>query len=546
VGGGTAGLMAAILLKQLSPELKVLVIEKAHARRSGCLAMGLNAVNLYLADSNIDNYVNYVIKDTFKIVREDLIRTIGQRVNKFIPMLESFGVPFPRDENGDYIKRSKRSIVMYGEQLKPLLYDKAIEAGVSILNHTPIFKLIQENNKRVIGVAGFNIRSGSCIQVFGRSVLIATGGASGIYRPSNPGTARKKTWYCPYNAGSGMAMGIRNGAEMTSFEMRFIALRTKDIIAPTGTLVLGTHVKQINARGIEYLKEIGMMLGRSLTTCERLYYAMEENKNGRGPCLMDLSELNEEQYNNMIINYLDMSPSLVLQLLENPDEQIKSIEVSGSEPYINGGHGIAGFWVTTDRQTSLEGLYAAGDTTGGAPKKYITGCFAESEIVIEHFLGTMPNMPTECKVDFEHLFSPLNKENGLHYTETEDRLQKIMDEYAGGYSMNYGTNREKLLFVKEMLESLNEKQNQIKAKNLHDLMKTHEASDRILLARILVEHLLARKETRWPAYQTRLDYPIRNDVEFSVFINSKLENNQIRIIQRNLDPPFETKEITHA
>ena len=129
IGGGTAGLMAGILLKQKAPQLRVLVIEKAHARRSGCLAMGLNAVNLYLSDNNIEHYVKYVKRDTFDVVREDLVRTIAERANKFVPMLESFGVPFPRDENGDYVRRSRRSIVMYGERLKPILYEQALEIG---------------------------------------------------------------------------------------------------------------------------------------------------------------------------------------------------------------------------------------------------------------------------------------------------------------------------------------------------------------------------------------------------------------------------------
>ncbi|MCP5107784.1 MAG: FAD-binding protein, partial [bacterium] len=176
VGGGTAGLMAAILLKQRSPGLKVLVIEKANAQRSGCLAMGLNAVNLYLTDGNIDSYVDYVTSDAFHVVRKDLVRTIGERANKFVPLLESFGVPFPRDKNGDYLKRSKRAITMHGEQLKPLLFKKARDTGVKILNHTPVFQLLRDNNGRVIGVAGLNIRTGSCIRAFGRAVLIATGG----------------------------------------------------------------------------------------------------------------------------------------------------------------------------------------------------------------------------------------------------------------------------------------------------------------------------------------------------------------------------------
>ena len=551
VGGGTAGLMAAILLKRKAPKLSVQVVEKANSARSGCLAMGLNAVNLYLTNGNVDRYVEYVKKDTFDIVRTDLLRSIGERVNSYVPLLESFGVPFPRDGKGNYIARSERSIAMNGERLKPILHDQALKYDVEIINHTPIFKLLQDNNGRVTGIAGFNHHTGAAFVSTGRAVLLATGGASGIYRPSNPGDARKKTWYSPYNAGSGMAMGLRAGAEMTSLEMRFIALRTKDVIAPTGTLVLGTEAKQVNARGEEYLKNHQMLLGRRLATCERLFYQMEESRNGHGPCVMDLRLLSEDQYEKMLQDYLQMSPCLVLQLLNGPEKMQRSVEVSGSEPYINGGHGIAGFWVSVNRNTTLEGLYAAGDTVGGAPKKYITGCFAEAEIAIDDFLGGSPSMPEPSMpesrdADFDDIYRPLKIEHGLHYTLIENRLQKIMDEYAGGYSMNYGTNQEKLLLARELLESLAAKCDRLAAKDLHQLMKAHEARDRVLLARALVEHALVRKETRWPAYQTRLDFPMRNEIEYNTFINSQLIHDKIQVFRRELTYPFERREIDNA
>lgn len=73
-------------------------------------------------------------------------------------------------------------------------------------------------------------------EINAKAVLVATGGAAGLYRPNNPGFSRHKMWYPPFNTGAGYAMGINAGAEMTTFEMRFIALRCKDTIAPTGTI----------------------------------------------------------------------------------------------------------------------------------------------------------------------------------------------------------------------------------------------------------------------------------------------------------------------
>ncbi len=389
IGGGTAGCMAAIMAKRREPKLSVTILEKAHISRSGCLAMGLNAVNAHLTEGTPHDYLEYVRRDNYGIVRDDLVLSIGERLNRMTGLLEEIGVPLPRDAAGNYIARSRRSIVMLGEHLKPLLARAVLKHGVQVENRTPVYRLLQTGDGRVCGAAGFNLRTGEMVAAHARAVLIATGGASGIYRPSNPGLARTKTWYCPYNAGSGLAMGLRAGAEMTSFEMRFVALRTKDVIAPTGTLVLGARMPQCNARGEPYIRQKEQMLGRSLTTCERLQFTIDEHRKGTGPCYVDVSSLSADEYRDLVESYLNMSPSIALDLLQDTGRPKTRIEICGSEPYVNGGHGMAGFWIDADRRTTLPGLYAAGDAAGGAPKKYITGCFAEAEMAVEHIIGSL-------------------------------------------------------------------------------------------------------------------------------------------------------------
>ncbi|MEI6126438.1 MAG: adenylyl-sulfate reductase subunit alpha, partial [Pseudomonadota bacterium] len=460
IGGGAAGCMAGILAKQHKPDLRVVLLEKAHISRSGCLAMGLNAVNAYLSEGTPKDYLGYVRNDNYGIVRDDLVLSIGERLNRMTEKLEEIGVPLPRDDEGRCIARSSRSILMLGERIKPLLAEAVQACGVTVLNRTPAYRLLVDGAGRAAGAAGFNLRSGKSVVVTARAVLIATGGASGIYRPSNPGLARTKTWYCPYNAGSGLAMGLRAGAEMTSFEMRFVALRTKDVIAPTGTLVLGTRMPQCNARGEFYVLQKEQMLGRKLTTCERLIFTIDQHKKGTGPCYIDVSSLTADEYGKLIENYLNMAPSIVLDLLQDPQHPKTRIEICGSEPYINGGHGMSGFWIDTRRRTTLGGLYAAGDAAGGAPKKYLSGCFAEAEMAVEDIcasLNTQPDPSVHEEVlakALKEMAAPLLFENDLTFDLVEERLQKIMEEYAGGSTQNYETCRDKLLLARAHLEVL--------------------------------------------------------------------------------------------
>ena len=419
--------------------------------------------------------------------------------------------------------------------------------GVNVCNRTPAYRLIlDDEGKTVTGALGYNVRSGKLFFVKAAAVLVCTGGASGIYHPSNSRLARTKTWYCPYNAGSGLSMGLRAGAEMTSFEMRFVALRTKDVMAPTGTLVLEmeTDTPLFNAFGEQYIKNRENMLGRNLTTSERLFFTIQQHKKGIGPCYIDVSVLDKEQYRKLVESYLNMAPSFVLDLLEDPGRPRTHIEVCGSEPYINGGHGMAGYWIDENRKTTLERLYAAGDVAGGSPKKYVTGCFAEAEIAVEDIVNTQfssppppPDRSTLHRAALD-IMTPLHADGDVTFNDIEQRLQKIMDEYAGGSTQNYETSRDKLMLAQEYLQSLTERFRDVGADDPHCLMRVHDTIDRVLLARVLVAHLLERKETRWPCYQTRLDYPDRNDLEYRIFINSRLMNNDIQLIHRSAEHPY--------
>jgi len=125
-------------------------------------------------------------------------------------------------------------------------------------------------------------------------------------------------------------------------------------------------------------------------------------------------------------------------------------------------------------------------------------------------------------------------------------MQKIMEEYAGGSTQNYETSRDKLLLARSYLEDLEYRSRTMSAGTPHELMRTHDTADRIILARLLVEHLLARRETRWPCYQTRLDYPLRNDLEYKVFINSRLENERITVCKRDPAPPYKQSPLENA
>lgn len=544
IGGGTAGCYSALTLAE-NPEVNIVIAEKAHIKRSGCLAAGVNAINAYITEGKTpQDYVEYAKKDAAGIVREDLLLTAARRFNPITENLERLGLVILKDENGKYVARGGRNIKINGENIKPILAD-AVESypNIKVLNKVSIIEFLVRDNT-IYGAVGIGFNEETFYDIRAKAVICATGGAAGLYRPNNPGFSRHKMWYPPFNTGAGYAMGIRAGAEMTTFEMRFIALRCKDTIAPTGTIAQGVGARQVNAFSENYENKYG------LATSERVYGTVQENLEGRGPCYLKTVGITPEQEEQLLKAYLNMAPSQTLKWIENgkgPGEQ--NVEIEGTEPYIVGGHTASGYWVDTKRQTTIKGLFAAGDVAGGCPQKYVTGALAEGEIAAQSTKDYIQGNPANCFAGslFGEILGRaerfLTQSGGLYTVrQLEEAMQKIMDTYAGGITVHYRYNEKKLEQADEEINQLTALSNTLHAKDMHELTYIYELKERLTVCKSLIAHLSARKETRWHSFGEYTDYPAKDDGRFNKYINSVLKNGKIEIIFRDLVGKGETYE----
>lgn len=536
IGGGTAGCYAALTISEHS-DAKVLICEKAHIKRSGCLAAGVNALNAYIVEGRTpQDYVDYARKDADGIVRGDLLLTMSERLNSVTERLEKLGLVILKDKEGKYVTRGNRNLKINGENIKPILADAVNELdNVTVLNRVNITDYAVENN-HINGAFGIGIENDTFYVIKAKAVIIATGGAAGLYKPNNPGFSRHKMWYPPFNTGAGFAMGINAGAEMTTFEMRFIALRCKDTIAPTGTLAQGVGAKQINSLGEVYETKYG------ITTSQRVYGTVNENLNGRGPCYLQTEGITEEQDESLLKAYLNMAPSQTIKWIEsgkNPSQQ--NVEIEGTEPYIVGGHTASGYWVDTNRKTTIDGLYAAGDVAGGCPQKYVTGALAEGEIAalsVVEYIKDKNVVTIDDKVVNNHIDEVKNFLNDKHCKFTteqlEEAMQTVMDSYAGGIKTNYRFNEKQLEIADYKIKQLMELSKDLYAEDFQELMYIYELRERLTVCRSVIAHLKARKETRWHSFAENLDYPEKDNEHWNKYVNSILEDGEIKIITREL------------
>lgn len=549
IGGGTAGCYAAITAAE-SSDLSILILEKANIKRSGCLAAGVNAINAYITKGRKpSDYVEYAKKDADNIVREDLLLTMAQGLNKVTENMENMGLVILKDENGEYVSRGNRNIKINGENIKVILSQKIKKlSNVSVMNHVNVTDYIVKDNK-IYGAFAFSIKDEVFYEIKAKKVICATGGAAGLYKPNNSGFSRHKMWYPPFNTGAGYAMGINNGAEMTTFEMRFIALRCKDTIAPTGTIAQGAGAKQVNSKGEIYETKYG------LTTSERVYGTVMENLEGRGPCYLKTEGISSEMSEDLKKAYLNMAPSQTLKWIEsgkNPSEE--NVEIEGTEPYIVGGHTASGYWVDTKRETTIKGLFAAGDVAGGCPQKYVTGALVEGEIAaleavrqikqekisIYEFSENDESSLLDKKVleaeDFLNFDKPL-----FSIEDLEEAMQKIMDTYAGGISRNYAYNEKQLNIADEKIDEVINLTNKLRAEDMHELMFVYELKERLTVCKSVIAHLRERKETRWHSFAENLDYREKSD-EYLKYVNSKVIDGKLTVLFRDLVKEGETYE----
>ena len=541
IGGGTSGCYAALTIAEQRPELNIVIAEKANIIRSGCLAAGVNALNAYITEGRKpQDYVDYATNDANGIVRSDLLLSMSQGLNRVTARLEELGLVILKDENGKYVTRGNRNIKINGENIKPILAE-AVKAqkNVKVINHVNITDYITAQDQ-VTGAYGFDVNEKKAYIFSAKAILCATGGAAGLYRPNNPGFSRHKMWYPPFNTGAGYAMGILAGAEMTTFEMRFIALRCKDTIAPTGTIAQGVGAKQINSLGDVYETKYG------ITTEERVYGTVAENQEGRGPCYLHTEGIKDEQGKDLLKAYLNMAPSQTLKWIESgkePNEQ--DVEIEGTEPYIVGGHTASGYWIDDARRTTLKGLYAAGDVAGGCPQKYVTGALVEGEIAAETILRDLElaDADLQSEEELEKLAEKADREYETYFAEkksffgteqVEEAMQKVMDAYAGGIGTNYRYNEKQLNIAEEKIDQLLALTKDLTAKDTDDLLHIYEVKERLVVCKSVIAHLKARKETRWRGFGQNMDHPGTKEEWNRKAVNSVYENGKIKILLRDL------------
>ena len=541
-------------------------------------------VGLKDGQNTMENYVDYVRNDLMGITREDLVYNIARHVDSSVHLFEKWGLPIWKDDKGAYVHEGRWQLMINGESYKVIVAEAAKNAvGMdNIYERVFIVGPIMDGD-RCVGAVGFSVREEKFYIFKAKATLVAMGGAVHVFKPRSSGEGLGRAWYPPWNSGSSAYFTLKAGAEMTCQEVRFIPVRFKDAYGPVGAWFLLFKARATNALDESYMEtrrpelENWLPYGKVKPVPANLrnWLMMLDVQDGKGPISMrteeaiqkiaasagdekaakkKLKELESEAWED----FLDMTISqAILWAATNTAPEEKSSEIAAAEPYFIGSHsGASGAWVSGpkdvapddyywgyDCMSTINGLFCSGDATGASSHKFSSGSHAEGRIAGKAAIKYILDHP-DINVDMaaveelkKEILKPLDTYDEFSgNTVTPDinpdyilpkmfmfRLQKIMDEYAGGVSTAFTTSGKLLEKGLELLALLKEDSEKLAAPDLHELMRCWENVHRMWQAESHVRTLLFREETRWPGYYFRSDKPTMDNENWDAFANCKFD-----------------------
>ena len=541
-------------------------------------------VGLKDGQNTLEDYVGYVRNDLMGITREDLVANIARHVDSSVHLFEKWGLPIWTDDNGAYVHEGRWQLMINGESYKVIVAEAAKNAlGIdNIYERVFIVEPLMDGD-RIAGAVGFSIREEKFYVFKAKAVLVGLGGAVHVFKPRSSGEGLGRAWYPPWNSGSSLYFSTKAGAEQTCQEVRFIPVRFKDAYGPVGAWFLLFKSRATNGLGEAYMETRRPELEKWLPYGKvkpvpanlRNWLMMLDVFEGKGPIYMrteeaiqkiaasetdpkaakkKLKELEAEAWED----FLDMTISqAILWAGTNTQPEEKASEIAAAEPYFIGSHsGASGAWVSGpedlappeyfwgyDNMSTVKGLFCAGDASGASSHKFSSGSHAEGRIAAKaavRFCVENAETPAVDDAEVAALRETILKPLDI-YAENKDktsdpeinpayikpkmfmfRLQKIMDEYAGGVSAQFQTSNTLLEKGMELLTFLKEDSENLAAADLHELMRCWENVHRMWQAEAHVRTILFREETRWPGYYFRADTPeMKSDWE--AFANCRFD-----------------------
>nr|WP_257785120.1 fumarate reductase/succinate dehydrogenase flavoprotein subunit [Streptomyces griseochromogenes] len=517
IGGGTAGTMAALTAAERGAD--VLLLEKAHVRHSGALAMGMDGVNNAVVPGRAepDDYVAEITRANDGIVDQSTVRQTAARGFAMVQRLESYGVKFEKDEHGAYAVRQVHRSGSYvlpmpeGKDVKKVLYRqlrrREMRERIRIENRVmPVRLLTAPDDGRAIGAVGLHTRTGAFVTVRAGAVILATGACGRLGLPASG--YLYGTYENPTNAGDGYAMAYHAGAELTGIECFQINPLIKDYNGPACAYVANPFGGyQVNRHGERFVDSdywSGQMMAEFAA----------EVASARGPVYLKLSHLPEESVSALesILHSTERPTRGTFHAGRGHDYRTHDVEMHISEIGLCGGHSASGVRVDDHARTTVPRLYAAGDLAC-VPHNYMIGAFVFGDLAgadAAQYTAYEGELPVDqVREAHELIYRPLRNPDGPPQAQVEYKLRRFVNDYVAPPKSGA-----RLSLALEAFERMRADIAAMGARTPHELMRCAEVTFIRDCAEMAARASLARTESRWGLYHDRTDHPRRDDASW--------------------------------
>ncbi|AZV27481.1 fumarate reductase/succinate dehydrogenase flavoprotein subunit [Pseudomonas syringae] len=549
IGGGTAGPMAAIKAKEKNKELRVLLVDKANVKRSGAISMGMDGLNnaIIPGHSTPEQYTKEITIANDGIVNQAAVYAYATHSFETIEQLDRWGVKFEKDETGDYAVKKVHHMGAYvlpmpeGHDIKKVLYRQLKRARVNITNRLVCTRLLTDEEGAVNGVMGFDCRTADFHVIKAKAVILACGAAGRLGLPSSG--YLMGTYENPTNAGDGYAMAYHAGAELANLECFQINPLIKDYNGPACAYVTGPlGGYTANNKGERFI-ECDYWSG------QMMWEFHQELESGNGPVFLKLDHLAEETIQNIeeILHSNERPSRGQFHANRGTDYRTQMVEMHISEIGFCSGHSASGVWVNERAETSVKGLYSAGDMAA-VPHNYMLGAFTygwfagnnAAEFVAGREFSALD--AEQIETEKARVYAPLDREHGLPPAQVEYKLRRFVNDYLQPPKVT-----KKMEIGLQRFSDIERDLNEMKANNAHELMRAMETSVIRDCAEMAARASLFRAESRWGLYHYRVDHPQRDDREWFCHCHLKKgEDGRMTSFKKAVEPyiiPLDAEEM---
>ena len=508
IGGGTAGPMAALKAKRKNPNANVVLLDKANVKRSGAISMGMDGLNNSVIPgyATPEQYTKEITIANDGICDQAAVFRYASECYDIIQELDSFGIRFQKDNNGEYDVKKVHHIGTYvlpmpnGDTVKKALYRQLRKSRINIINRYMATRLIPGEN-RIAGAICVSTRTAEFLVIRAKTVIMCLGAAGRLGLPSSGylfGTYENAT-----NSGEGYSMAYHAGAALANLECYQINPLIKDYNGPACAYVAGPlGGYTANADGERFI-ECDYWSGQMMQEFH------DELQSGKGPVYLKLNHLADETISEI---------ERVLHLVERPtrghfhagrgtDYRKKMIEMHISEIGFCSGHSASGVYVDENARTTLDGLYAAGDMAS-VPHNYMLGAFTNGAIAGLDAIEFAKDVDFEkfdeslITDEQERVLAPTKRSDGIPPNQIEYKIRRLVNDYLQPPKVTAKMHlaQERFAEIKEDMAT------NMYVSNSHELMRALETYSILDCAEMAAAASLYRTESRWGLYHNRVEF----------------------------------------